>query len=160
MRNRLFIFILLISFIACNKKVEWSKYKSVTNNQWNKDSVITFHFTQKDTLTRHNLFINIRNNGAYAFSNIYLLTSVKFPNNYQVIDTLEYEMTDAEGKWLGTGFTDLKENKLVFKKNILFPEKGDYTVTIQHAVRKNGAVQGENNLKGITDVGFSIEKVK
>jgi len=160
MQNRLFIFILLFSFIACNKNVEWSKYKSVANNQWNKDSIITFHFTQTDTLKRYNLFLNIRNNGAYEFSNIYLLTSVKFPNKNMVIDTLEYEMADPEGNWLGTGFTDLKENKLVFKKNIVFPEKGNYTVTIQHAVRKDGAVKGENNLKGITDVGFSIEKVK
>ena len=39
------------------------------------------------------------------------------PNKKVVIDTLEYEMTEADGSLLGDGFTDVKESKLFYKVN-------------------------------------------
>jgi gliding motility-associated lipoprotein GldH len=77
-----------------------------------------------------------------------------------VVDTLEYEMTDAKGQWLGTGFTDVKESKLFYKENVVFNEVGDYKFSIQQATRSINDIEGENPLKGITNVGLSIENSK
>ena len=66
-------------------------------------------------------------------------------------------MAAPDGSWLGTGFGDVKENKLWYKKNVRFTEPGEYEVRIKQAMRKNGEVDGIDNLKGITDVGFRIE---
>ncbi|MGY8915706.1 MAG: gliding motility lipoprotein GldH family protein, partial [Flavobacteriales bacterium] len=41
---------------------------------------------------------------------------------------------------------------------VVFPVKGVYTLDISHAMRRNGSVEGIMDLKGITDVGFQIEK--
>ena len=85
---------------------------------------------------------------------------MEFPNGYKVVDTLEYEMADVYGNWLGAGFTDIKENKLFYKENVVFSEKGDYKFNIQQATRSVYDIEGKNTLQGITDVGLRIEKVK
>ena len=55
-------------------------------------------------------------------------------------------------------FSEIKENKLWYKEQYKFNEGGEYKVSIEHAIRKNGATNGVTELKGITDVGFRIEK--
>lgn len=109
-------------------------------------------------MTRNNLFINIRNNADYSFSNLFLITALEFPNGKKIVDTLEYEMTDVSGKFLGKGFTDIKENKLFYKENVVFLMSGDYSLTVSQAMRKNNEVDGIKMLDGIIDVGFRIEK--
>ena len=69
-------------------------------------------------------------------------------------------MTDASGKWLGSGFSDIKENKLFYKENVVFNKKGNYNFTIQHATRGINDVKGVKPLQGITDVGLSIENIE
>ncbi|MFV8225288.1 gliding motility lipoprotein GldH [Christiangramia aquimixticola] len=145
-------FILLVS---CDEKRVFDDYKSVKG--WHKDSLVSFKLKDVDTSGTYDLFINIRNNNKYNFSNLFLITEIRFPEGKVISDTLEYEMTTAEGEWLGTGFGDVKENKLWYKENIKFDESGDYLVTIQQAMRKNGEVEGIRELEGITDVGFRIE---
>ena len=44
-------------------------------------------------------------------------------------------------------------------KQVSFNEKGIYNVSIKHAVRNNGAIDGVKNLEGITDIGFSVEEI-
>ena len=156
---RFFVAVIFILFVvSCKDASIFSRYQSVDNAQWHKDSIIHFEFSPVDTLSRHNLYINLRNNKAYEFSNLFLIVGIDFPSNTNIIDTLEYEMTDAQGRFLGSGLTDLKENKLEYKTNVLFPTSGTYTVKVQQAMRKSGAIDGIAVLNGITDVGLSIEK--
>lgn len=67
-------------------------------------------------------------------------------------------MTAPNGNFLGTGITDIKENKLEYKTNVAFPYKGDYNIHVQHAMRKTRNVEGLIFLEGITDIGLQIEK--
>ena len=89
---------------------------------------------------------------------MFLIVEMNFPNGKVIKDTLEYQMAYPNGELLGTGFTDVKENKLWYKEQVVFEETGEYTVNIQHAMRENGKVNGDINIEGITDVGFRIEK--
>ena len=68
-------------------------------------------------------------------------------------------MADVDGKFLGEGLTDLKENVLEFKSNVIFPTTGTYNISIQQAMRKSGEIDGITSLKGVTDVGIQIEKM-
>ncbi|MGC1630569.1 MAG: gliding motility lipoprotein GldH [Gelidibacter sp.] len=145
--------------LSCDSKQIFDEYKSVPN-QWNKDSLISFNVTPPDSTNLYNLFINIRNTNAYKFNNLFLIAEMNFPNGKTITDTLEYQMAKPNGELLGEGFTDVKENKLWYKEGVRFDEIGDYSITIQHAMRNNGEVNGVDNLKGITDVGFRIEPGK
>ena len=151
------VFLLILS---CSKPSFFSKYQNIENNEWGLDQSIDFSVNITDTLALYHVFINIRNTNQYAYSNLFLIVTESFNNTITQIDTLEYEMADASGKWLGSGFTDVKENKLVYKTNYTFSKKGKYTFSIVHAVRKSGNIFGDILLEGITDVGLSIEPIK
>lgn len=157
MRNSFLIILGIMCFWSCDTNRIYDNYKSVSR-QWNKDSIITFKVSPPDSINAYNVFINLRNNKDYKYSNLFLIVSTKFPNGKVIKDTLEYRMAEPSGEFLGTGFTDLKENKLWYKEKVVFNESGDYVFTIQHAMRENGKVDGINNLEGITDVGLRIEK--
>ena len=158
LRNILLIFGVTLSMVSCFKKVAFDEYRSMKDDQWHKDSIINFTFNNLDTLNKNNIYINLRNNKDYEFSNLFLIVGIQFPNNYQIVDTLEYEMTSPDGNFLGTGITDIKENKLEYKTNVAFPYQGDYRIRVQHAMRKSRKVDGLIFLNGITDVGLQIEK--
>lgn len=159
MRNYFLCPLLIVSFIivSCDSKRVFDEYESLPG-QWHKDSAVTFTVQGLDTTKTYDLFINVRNNNDYKYSNLFLITNMNFPNGKVIADTLEYEMAYPNGKWMGQGFTDLKENKLWYKENVEFPEIGTYTINIRHAMRQNGKVEGIENLQGITEVGFRIEK--
>jgi gliding motility-associated lipoprotein GldH len=152
--------VLLVTFLtSCNDNTVYNQYQSIKDNQWHRDSIINFKINSTDTISKNNLYVTLRNNKDYEFSNLFLIVGIKFPNNYQVVDTLEYEMTSPEGRFLGTGITDLKENKLEYKTNVTFSLIGEYNVSVQQAMRKTRDIEGLTTLNGITDVGLQIEKL-
>lgn len=158
MRNLIAVLVFLLLLVSCNSNEVYNKFQSIEKNQWSSENKIEFLINNIDTISSKNVFINIRNNKQYPFSSIHLIGSIEFPSGIKVIDTLEYEMTDALGNWLGTGFTELKENKLYYKESVVFNEKGNYNFTIKHVTRGINDIEGRNPLLGITDVGLSIEK--
>ena len=161
MRNIFIVLLLAGAILSCtDKNIVFDKYQSIPDAQWNRDSIIHFSFSPIDTISKNNIYINLRNNHNYGYSNLFLIVQIDFPNATQVVDTLEYEMADAEGKFLGTGFTDIKENKLEYKQNVVFPVKGIYGISIQQAMRKSGEVEGLEYLDGVSDIGLEIEKVR
>ena len=147
---------MLTGLISCDDTHVFDQHKTVSDS-WEKDEKIHFTLPELDSTYHYNLFINIRNTNQYKYSNLFLISEMKFPNGKIVTDTLEYEMTTPSGEWLGTGFTDLKESKLWYKENVSFVEKGTYEIILQHAMRKNGKILGISSLEGITDIGFRIE---
>ena len=76
------------------------------------------------------------------------------------VDTLEYLMAKPDGTLLGEGFSDVKESKLWYLENFRFKRAGKYNVEIVQAVRETGKVDGVSELKGITELGLRIEKIK
>ncbi|WP_299156512.1 gliding motility lipoprotein GldH [uncultured Tenacibaculum sp.] len=160
-KNKIGIFFLTVfMLISCDSDRVYDEYVSLSNSTWSKENTIAFTFPIKDSINKKNLFINLRNNKDYSYSNLFLITQMDFPDGEIIIDTLEYDMADLTGKFLGEGFTDIKENKLFYKENITFPKTGEYTLKVRQAMRKNGAVEGVEELEGITQVGFRIEKIK
>jgi gliding motility-associated lipoprotein GldH len=159
MRNFLVLLITLITVISCDTNHVLDDYKTLPE-VWKKEDTITFTFKSPDSLKTYNMFLNLRNNNNYEFSNLFLIVALKTPSNNKTIDTLEYQMTAPNGEWLGDGFSEIKENKLWYKNAIQFKEKGNYIVTIEHAIRKNGAINGVEQLKGITEIGYRLEEHK
>jgi len=151
-----FLMLAVVLVSSCDENRVFDDYESI--HEWHKDSLVNFELNNIDSTKVYNLFINIRNNNDYQYSNLFLITEIKFPQGKVISDTLEYDMTKPSGEWLGTGFGDVKENKLWYKENVKFDESGKYQVSIQQAMRKNGEVDGIQELEGITDVGFRIER--
>lgn len=159
--HKIFYFWLLTTILlSCTSKTKYSSYKTIDKHIWKKTDTISFVVENTDTISKKNVFINVRNNKDYEFSSIFIIAKIKFPKGTQIIDTLQYAMTNTNGKWLGKGITDIKENKLWYKENVIFTEKGNYTFTITNATRSFKDTKGKEPLKGITNIGLSIENAK
>ncbi|MGO4819975.1 MULTISPECIES: gliding motility lipoprotein GldH [unclassified Flavobacterium] len=154
LKNSILVLLIAVLLFSCDKKRVFDEYKSV-GSAWHKDSVVSFNLPVLDSTKRFNLFINIRDNNNYQFNNLFLIVTLEKPNGYTKVDTLEYQMADADGTLLGNGFTDIKESKLFYKENVKF--RGKYKVNIKQAVRETGKVPGVTQLEGITEVGLRIE---
>ncbi len=158
-----FIGLLLLPmlFFSCDEKQFFSEYKEL-DGYWKKSDTLRFTFEQKDTLNPYHLFLNVRNNNDYPFSNLYLIITMKEPGIKPTIkvDTLEYLMANPDGSLIGDGFSDMKESKLWYLENFKFRKPGKYEVEIIQAVRETGKLSGVSELKGITELGLRIEKIK
>jgi gliding motility-associated lipoprotein GldH len=157
--SRALIVLFVIIVWSCDENRVYDAYQP-TPKSWHKDSLVQFRFEAPDTINPYNLFVNLRNTHEYPYSNLFLITTLTYPHGKTVKDTLEYKMAAPNGELLGTGFSDVKENKLWFKGHegdFIFEESGLYSIDIQHAMRHNGEVDGLLQLEGVTDVGFRIE---
>jgi len=149
------VFVLLSS---CETQTVYSDYQQLDNGIWQVDDTIYFSFSEVDTLEKYNMYLNVRNDNDFAYSNLFLITELDYPTGETVSDTLEYEMALPDGTWLGKGLGSIKESKLWFRENIVFPDSGVYKLKISHAMRQNGNVEGISKLNGITDIGVEITK--
>ena len=159
MRNKVPVLLLvIITLSSCNDLMVYSEYKPIKDGKWQMDEPVQFEFSKLDSTVTYNMFLDIRNDDSYPFSNLFLIAELEYPSGNATKDTLEYKMAEPSGEWLGKGMGSVKENKLWFKENIVFPETGVYKVTVSHAMRRNGVVEGLHILEGVTDVGLEIEK--
>jgi gliding motility-associated lipoprotein GldH len=146
----LLIFLLLV-IQSCDSKRIYEENKRIEKSIWNSKDKAIFNVTITDILTRYNFYFNLRNGGDYPYSNICLFLKTVFPDGRIARDTIECQLADYDGKWLGSGISDVKFNRFLFQKGVRFPQKGQYIFEVEQAMRVN-------DLKGITDIGIRLEK--
>ncbi len=160
LKNSLAAVALALLFCSCDKQRFFDEYKEL-GGKWNKDSIVAFNVEQKDTIGRYNLYVTMRNNNKYPYSNLFLIVQMQQPGtNIAKVDTLEYEMANPDGTLMGNGFGSIKESRLWYKERVRFPKAGTYKFSIQQAVREPGKIPGVQELDGVTEVGLRIEKAE
>ena len=151
--------LLWLMIFSCDSNRVFDTYNSLSG-VWSQDDVQVFKYKSKDSTSAYNLFVNIRNTEDYPFNNLFIITELTYPQGKTLSDTLEYAMAYPDGKLMGSGFSSLNENKLIYKEGFRFDELGEYTFQISQAMRKYDHVNGVKELKGISDVGLRIESKK
>lgn len=147
---------LIMAFVSCTNADFFNEYQSLPEG-WKKDEVKVFDFESLDTIRKHNVYLNIRTTSQYPYSNLYVIVKMFPPEGDATVDTLQYQMANADGSMLGSGFTDIKEHKLVWREGVFFKKQGIYKVEVQHAMRKVNEVKGDAVLTGITEVGLQVQ---
>lgn len=145
--------LILVSFWGCRNISVYNANIDIPNERWNLDSLATFNIDIVDTTSIHNIYVKIRNTSSYPNSNLYLFIFTTSPSGSTLRDTLECILADDRGNWLGKGFGDIRDNQIPYKRYIRFPEKGTYTISLQHGMRTS-------NLQGVASAGIKVEKVK
>tara|TARA_B100000427_G_scaffold56504_1_gene44098 strand:- start:762 stop:1247 length:486 start_codon:yes stop_codon:yes gene_type:complete len=159
MYNRLFIIALIVICYSCKEEVFFNQYNALPM-EWHKDSVVKFNFQIKDSSLRYNTYINLRIDEEYLFNNIFLIVTLDNSRGSVIIDTLEYQMATNRGDLIGRKFINIVENKLAHKERISFYEDIEYEISISHAMRSINNTEGIEMLKGILDVGYSVEEIR
>lgn len=153
MRNLLATLILAILFASCGKDAMYSRYVDMPDEQWNRDSVLRFDVNVDDSTSVYDISFCNRITGQYQYSNMFLFITIVAPDKSHQTDTLECILADNKGKWLGKGFGNIWSNNIVYKQNVIFPQKGNYSFYIEQAMRIE-------NLPHVLDAGLKIEKTK
>ena len=157
LKNKVLLCFIFTCLVSCESDSGYTNYKSLTKDGFSS-SPIVFNIPENviDSGIK-NLFIRLRNDNNYLYSNIFLIASVQAGNDVIFKDTLEYAMANPDGSWIGKGFTEVKDSKLWWKEGIVFPKERPISISIGQAVRSFGKEKGVSRLKGIQSVGISIE---
>lgn len=142
---------ILLLLSACDKKRYFEEYSEIPNQSWSRNNILKYKVNISNKKMPLNLFLNIRNSGKYNYSNLYVFFKTQSPDNIIRIDTIECVIADDKGRWLGKGIGDLWDNRILIRKNVVFPDTGNYIFEIEQAMR-------EESLEHISDVGLRIEK--
>lgn len=141
---------LIVVLIACNTNHFFRETRRIPDGKWNVREKVVFSVNIPDTTKRFSLYIDIRNDVDYPYANIYMFLDTRFPDGRVARDTVECQLADYDGRWLGKGSGSIRQNRFLFQKAVRFNQKGYYTFTFEQAMRTS-------ELRGIRDVGLEIE---
>ena len=147
----LFPLFLLLAISSCDPDRLYEKNIKIPDGVWHRDNIVQFEFMVEDTISSHNLYINVRNTSLYPMSNLYLFVTTVAPSGHSVRDTVEIILADEKGKWLGSGLGDIWDLQQPYKRNVRFAQRGKYIFNYEQAMRTE-------RLPFILDVGLRVEK--
>lgn len=141
------IFALLL--LSCSNNPVYDEVYSFDDEVWNSKSPLNFKVAISDTTRSYDLFFHIRTKKTYAYSNIWFFLQTTGPNGASIHDTLEVELADKSGRWLGSGIGNVNAMLVPYLTSVKFAQRGVYEVTVVHAMR-------EELLTDILNVGLRI----
>ena len=129
------------------------------NTSWKEDHEVVFNLPNVDVKDPFELLISLRNSNEYPFSNLFLIVQMTHPDGFKEVDTLEYQMTEPDGRWLGVGVGNIKDNLFSYREQMIFSKTGNYILSIQHALRNVDEAKGLSELKGIIEIGYQMRPI-
>jgi len=142
-----------IYLVSCDNNRVYEVNMNLPGHRWNRSNTLIFNVEITDTVSPHNIYVNIRNGGQYDYSNLYIFIRTVSPSGQWIRDTVEFMLADERGKWLGSGLGDIFSQQLPYKENVRFPYPGLYSFELEQAMRTE-------ELKQIYDVGIRVEKIE
>jgi gliding motility-associated lipoprotein GldH len=149
-----FVIILMAGFClnSCDSNRIYESNVNLPDHCWNRNNPLVFNAEIADTISAHNIYVNIRNGGQYQYSNLYLFIKTISPSGQWIRDTVEFVLANERGKWLGSGLGDIYSLQIPYKRNIRFPYPGLYSFELEQAMRTE-------ELHDVFDIGLRIEKI-
>jgi gliding motility-associated lipoprotein GldH len=144
------LMLLLILLVSCDKGMVYDEYVG-TNGGWRWQDAREFKVDLSDTLSLHNIYVQVRHTVEYPMSNLYLFVHVKGPKGQVRKDTVNMILAEPSGEWTGRGSGKLRELQLLYRKQTQFRIPGTYVFTLEQAMR--------NPELPVTDLGIRIERI-
>jgi gliding motility-associated lipoprotein GldH len=152
-RGSVIALVLLVLLSACGQKDFFLRNLPVENGIWPAGRFYRFDVPVTDTSGLYNIYLQIRNDGRYAYSNLWLFVRTNSPTGATLRDTLECRLADPQGRWEGRGSGGRFSLEIPLRYRVKFPNAGRYIFEIDQGMR-------DPELKYITDLGLRIEKVQ
>lgn len=152
MKKYIFYFAIAVTFLSsCVDASFYEENKSINNAAWTYDNKPSFQVKIDDNKAKYDVYINVRHNNAYDFSNIFVLLHEKGNKLQDTAFRKEIKLAELDGKWLGKSSGSIYELDYLAKENYSFPDTGTYSFEIEQNMRINP-------LKDVVSVGFKVVK--
>lgn len=135
---------------GCGEPPLVAETEDVPLEGWDSQQSLAFHWDVQDTLLRHDVLLDLRHTQDYPHSNLYLFLTYRFPNGKSRVDTVECTLADARGRWRGSGFGDLVDQRFLLESGVRFPLRGRYGLEVVHGMRNDPVL-------GVSNVGLRLE---
>ena len=120
---RAVVTIILLSFltitVSCDQRAVYDEYVRIDGG-WRWQDAREFSVEINDTLSMHNIYVQVRHTVEYPMSNLYLFVHVKGPTGQHRKDTVNMILAAPSGEWTGRGSGNLREVQLLFRKQTQF----------------------------------------
>ncbi len=147
----LMFLVMAFVFTACGQKDFYLKNVPIEAGVWPAAHFYRFEVPVKDTVGTYNIYLQVRNDGRYEYSNLWLFIRTNSPTGAILRDTVECRLSNAQGRWEGRGSGGRFSLEVPLRYRVKFPNPGIYIFEIDQGMR-------DKELKYITDLGLRIEK--
>ncbi len=149
-----FLFSSLLWLGSCSSIDAFEKNAEIPKHEWSYSYQPEVKFNITDTVSPYNVFVTLRHTDAYAYKNIWIYLSTRQPGDSTFHkERFELILQDQEGRWIGTGMSDIYEVRYPLFNHIRFTKQGEYSIRLQQTMR-------DNPLLHVMNAGIRIEKVK
>ncbi len=145
------LLILATLLVRCSPSSEYNEYISLAKKGWNADSLAVFRVPIDDVESEYDVFLQIRNEADYRYSNLWLFIEAVAPTGDSVTDTVECILAYPDGSWIGGGFGSLYSIQFPYRLGTKFANAGTHTFRIMHGMR-------QEDIEGINSIGLRVVK--
>ena len=146
----LFFFTITLLLTACGKeKTVFEKEYPIPNSAWTYADTLNFAFDIADTMALYDIVIHIKHRADYGFQNLYTRISTQFPSGDRRNQTLNFDLADNTGKWIGQKSGDNRDFEVKIQENAFFNQTGQHVITLEQMMRVS-------SLSGIERVGLQV----
>ncbi|MCK9325761.1 MAG: gliding motility lipoprotein GldH [Bacteroidales bacterium] len=153
MRSLNFIIILAAGLLlaGCHQDVLYVENQPVPQGVWSQGHFLKFDVPVTDTQQLYTIYLQVRNDGRYEYSNLWLFITTSSPTGAVMQDTVECVLAAPDGRWLGRGSGGRFSLEIPYRYQVRFPYEGVYSFEIQHGMRTK-------ELLHVADIGIRIQK--
>ncbi|MES2559187.1 MAG: gliding motility lipoprotein GldH [Bacteroidota bacterium] len=141
---------ILMLFVACDSGRVFDDNKSIPGNAWFHKNAVPFEIQVTDTTKLYNVYVNVRINSEYKYSNIFMWLNTTNPQKKMDQRRIEIRLADEGGKWLGHGLGDIFDYQFPVFQKIKFPNSGFYRFELEQNMR-------DDTLMNVKAVGIRVE---
>lgn len=145
-------FVSFLTLIGCNSDVLVDQYHSLPESGWHYKNVVMDTF-QPQSDYYHQLYANVRINGDYGYSNLYVRLTIIAPDSTATKEVINLKLAENSGKWLGSGIGDAITFQLPILGKQTFKQKGTYTIKIEQYMRLE-------NLPNVLSAGIKVQQLE
>ncbi len=150
----LFLFAISFGFFSCGKMGAYERSVVIPDHKWKNSFVPEYTFEITDTAALYRSFIILRHTHAYSYRNIWLELSTRIPGDSTFrSDNFELNLQQPDGRWVGTGFSDILEVRYPLFSDLRFKKPGNYTIRIKQIMR-------DEPLEHVMNAGIRVEKIQ
>ena len=140
MKSKFFIRLFFLTMIVSCTKEEHRNH-SFKENIWNSNETVKFDINFEGSNSLHSLDFSIRHTTSYPYQNLIFFTHHFFNNKKISTDTINIDLAQKNGKWHGSGKSDIRELGGVNYSVAQFYEKGIHTFELELAMREKDNIK-------------------
>jgi gliding motility-associated lipoprotein GldH len=140
-------------FASCTTVDLYEKTVAIPGHEWQSSFQPSFEFEIKDTASLYDIYVVLRHNEKYNFTNIYLNLYINGPGSDSTLKIQrDLPLATNEDGWLASGMDDIYEHRIPLIQGQSL-KAGLYKFRLEQIMR-------EDPLKNVLDAGLRVEKEK